>query len=428
MTPTTERHSANRWVIVLAASAMLAIAMGQLVNGLSAFFSPLEDEYGWSRGEIALINTAGLIGLSLGGIVMGVVADRINIRAVILTGAAATSLSVIAASQATALWQFYALFFLAGALGGGALFAPLFALVGAWFRTGAGLAIGIASAGQAIGQGGVPFANALLIEGLGWRGALFAFGVFSLVTLVPLALLARPPEAAPAPAGPQAPETPPRLNLSTLVVMLSAAVLFCCSLMSVPLMHLVPLIEGCGIPAPEAGSVVFVMMIAAIAGRVAFGKLADMIGTLPAYFTASAWQTGLVFLFTRIDDLSLLYVFAPIYGFGYAGVMTTVLTTIRTLTPADRRGGATGIILAFGWAGHGLGGFLGGFFFDQTGTYDLSFAAAAAAGLVNLAIVAALWRLVAAPSAGAVPTFRRFRPWPFPVSAAAVRARCRARP
>lgn len=419
MTPTTERNSAYRWVIVLAASAMLAIAMGQLVNGLSAFFSPLEDEFGWSRGEIALINTAGLVGLSLGGIVMGFVSDRMNIRAVILTGAAATSLSVIAASQATSLWQFYALFFLAGALGGGALFAPLFALVGAWFRTGAGLAIGIASAGQAIGQGGVPFANALLIEGLGWRGALFAFGVFSLVTLVPLALLTRTPEAAPAPAG-QPAGAPPPLNLTTVVVMLSAAVLFCCSLMSVPLMHLVPLIQGCGIPAPEAGSVVFVMMIAAIAGRVGFGKLADMIGAVPAYFAASAWQTGLVFVFTRIDDLSLLYAFAPIYGFGYAGVMTTVLTSIRTLTPANRRGAATGIILAFAWAGHGLGGFLGGFFFDQTGTYDLTFAAAAAAGLVNLAIVGSLWCLVAAPRS--VPW------WPSPLSAAAVRARCRARP
>lgn len=164
--------------------------------------------------------------------------------------------------------------------------------------------------------------------------------------------------------------------------------------MSVPLMHLVPLIQGCGIPAPEAGSVVFVMMLAAIAGRVAFGRLADMIGAVQAYLAASAWQTALVFVFTRIDDLSLFYIFAPVYGFGYAGVMTGVLTTIRSLTPAVRRASASGVILAFAWAGHGLGGYLGGVFFDMTGTYDLTFAVAVAAGVANLTVVALVFILV----------------------------------
>jgi hypothetical protein len=31
---------------------MLAISMGQLVNGLSPFFLPLEAEFGWSKGDI----------------------------------------------------------------------------------------------------------------------------------------------------------------------------------------------------------------------------------------------------------------------------------------------------------------------------------------------------------------------------------------
>lgn len=392
MSPAFHVRLHYRWVIVAAASATLAIVMGQLVNGLSAFFSPLEVEFGWTRGDIALINTAGLIGIGLGGIVMGFAADRFNMRAVILTGVIVSGLGFVAASRAETLWQLYTISFLTGAFGGGATFAPLFALVGGWFRTGAGLAIGIASAGQAIGQGGVPFANTLLIESFGWRGAFLGYGLFTLAVLVPLALLLRVPPAEQESASVSAvSETGMRLPLSRVIVMMSAAVLLCCSLMAVPLMHLVPLIEGCGIPAPAAGSVVFVMMVAAIAGRVAFGKLADMIGAVPAYFVASAWQTALVFLFTKIGDLTLLYVFAPIYGFGYAGVMTGVLTTIRALTPAATRAGATGLILSFAWAGHGLGGYLGGMLFDLTGTYDLTFLAAALAGAVNLVIIAALF-------------------------------------
>jgi hypothetical protein len=35
--------------------------------------------FGWTRGSIALINAAGLVGLALGGFMMGVVADRSRI-------------------------------------------------------------------------------------------------------------------------------------------------------------------------------------------------------------------------------------------------------------------------------------------------------------------------------------------------------------
>jgi MFS family permease len=387
-----DREPRYRWVIVVTAAAMLAVAMGQLVNGLSVFFIPLEAEFGWARGSIAFVNTAGLVGLALGGIVMGGIADRASIRVIGLVGAGVTGLSVLAASWADALWQFYLLFFLAGAFGGGALFAPLIALVGNWFRRGAGLAIGIAAAGQAVGQGGVPFGTAILIDALGWRGAFAVQGIATLALLLPLALILREPPRRPAgvAAGSSDIDIAVPLPTGAVVVWLSAAVLTCCTCMAVPLMHLVPLVQGRGISGQEASGVLFVMMIAAILGRVAFGRLADMIGAIPAYMTASLWQTLLVFVFTQIGDLDTLYVFAPIYGFGYAGVMTGVLVATRALIPPGRRAGATGVILAFGWLGHGVGGYQGGLFYDLTGAYDVSFANAALAGVLNLLIVGSL--------------------------------------
>jgi hypothetical protein len=71
--------------------------------------------------------------------------------------------------------------------------------------------------------------------------------------------------------------------------------------------------------------------------------------------------------------------------------MTGVLVTTRALTPAARRAGATGIILAFGWLGHGLGGYQGGLFYDLTAGYDVSFANAALAGVLNLIVVGSLF-------------------------------------
>jgi MFS family permease len=180
------------WVIVAAVATILAIAMGQLVNGLSVFFVPLEAEFQWPRGAIALINAAGLLGLAIGGILMGRIADRTPIRRVCLAGVVMVGTCITLAAGADQLWHLYLLFFAAGCFGA-ALFAPLIALVGSWFPVGAGLAIGLASAGQALGQGGVPFATAYLIEAFGWRGAFLVLGLASLILMVPLALLVREP-------------------------------------------------------------------------------------------------------------------------------------------------------------------------------------------------------------------------------------------
>jgi MFS family permease len=376
------------WVIVAAVGTILAIAMGQLVNGLSVFAIPLEQEFGWARGPVALINSVGLIGLALGGVVMGTVADRAPIRLVALTGVSVLGLCVMLASRAETLWQFYVLFFVAGFFGAG-LFAPLISLVGSWFPVGAGLAIGIASAGQAVGQGGVPFATAFLIEAFGWRHGFLIQGLLSLGLLLPLALLIREPlRAASASSFPEA-----KVSLSPMVVTiwLSVSVLFCCTTMAVPLMHLVPLIQGHGISAPDASGVLFTMLVAAILGRITFGKLADVIGAVPAYMAASFWQSVAVFAFVGIEDLTWFYLFAPVYGFGYAGVMTGLLVTARVLTPASNRAMLMGVILAFAWLGHGLGGFQAGHFYDQTGHYTVGYGLAAVSGAVNLALVGGLW-------------------------------------
>lgn len=400
--PDTDAPPSYRWVIVVAASVILALAMGQLVNGLSVFLLPLEQEFGWLRGDIALINTAGLIGLAVGGIVLGRLSGRLGMRRICVFGALALSLCILTASQADRLWQFYLLFLAAGALGAGAFFAPLIALVGNWFTAGAGLALGIVSAGQAFGQGAVPVLAAWLIDGFGWRGALMALAALTLALVFPMTLLIReaPQRADGLPAGVD--EVPPvDLPRPLVVGMLGAAVLGCCTLMAMPLVHLVPMMQGCGIPAADGSGVMFAMLTAGIVGRIFFGRLADAIGGPLAYMGASLWQTAMVFGFTWFGTLEAFYLYAPLYGFGFAGVMTGVLTTTRALTPPSLRASTMGIIAAFAFAGHGLGGYIGGLFFDLTGAYTISFAAAALSGVFNLAVMTIL--VFAIRSAGTNP-------------------------
>lgn len=392
----TQEMTPYRWVVVFASALILALAMGSIVNGMSAYVVPLETLHGWDRADISLINVAGIIGLAGGGLILGPLADRFGTRPVVLGGITVMGLAYLASAAAPALWHYYALMFLAGFFGAAAIFAPIMAFVGKWFPVGAGLAIGIASAGQALGQGGVPFVSSFMIQNLGVSGALALTGALMLVLLIPLALLLRPVPVPKAGAGSTMSNDgypPIRLVVPTMCV----AIFLCCTCMSVPLMHLVPYIQDCGFTADEAGGVIFLMLMVGILGRVAFGKFADMIGAIPAYMVATAWMSLLIYGFILIDDLSAFYTYAPIYGFGYAGVMTGVLTTIAANTPPSRRAFAVGVVTTFGWLGHANGGYLGGWLYDLTADYSVAYGVAALSGALNLVVVGWLYFMIRRP-------------------------------
>lgn len=392
--PLTAPEPAYRWIIVITSAVIMAGSLGLILNGVSVFLVPLEQEFGWGRGPVSFINFAGLAGIAIGGIVMGRVSEFIGIRRSVFLGSITLGLAVLIASRADQLWQFYAIFFLGSFLGGGNLFAPLVANTSRWFKTGVGLAIGIVSGGQALGQGLIPYFGGMAISAIGWRDTFLWMGILMLVTLPLLALLIRPPPPAGSAASTDqaaaaAPDIP--LSTNTVIIWMSIAVVLCCTTMSVPLIHLVPYAQSCGIPLSEAGGIILVMLIAGICGRVAFGKLADMIGAIRAYWIASAWQTVLVVLFLQFQSLESLMVFAVIYGFGYGGVMTTILVSMQVLTPVARRASATGIVASFGFFGHAIGGYQGGLFYDLIGNYGWAFANAAIAGITNLIVVGALY-------------------------------------
>jgi MFS family permease len=388
---------AYRWVIVIASAVIMAGTLGLILSGISVFLVPLEQEFGWGRGPVSFINFASLAGIAIGGIVMSRISETIGIRRSIMLGTIVMGLSVVIASRADQLWQFYAIFFLGSFLGGGSLFAPLIANTSRWFRTGIGLAIGIVSGGQALGQGLVPYFGGMAITAIGWSDTFLWLGILMLLTLPLLGLLIRPPErpsAGSEVAGADqgtadAPNFP--ISTNTIIIWMSIAVVLCCATMSVPLIHLVPYAQSCGIPLSDAGGIVLVMLIAGIGGRIAFGKLADMIGAIRAYLVASAWQTCLVVFFLQFQSLESLIVFAAIYGFGYGGVMTTILVSMQVLTPAARRASATGIVTSFAFFGHAIGGYQGGLLYDLIGNYGWAFTNSAIAGIVNLIVVSALY-------------------------------------
>src|SRR5688572_20673682 len=380
------------WVIVAVSTVCLALGFGAGAT-VSVFIKPFEQEFGWLRADTSMAYTMHTIGAALGGLVWGSLSDRIGARKIAVLGSIALAAGLAALRWQSGLWQLYFLYFFIGAIGFSCLFTPVLALTGLWFNARKGLAIGIVTAGGAIGQGIVPYLAQLLITELGWRGAALWLGAGYFVALFPLTFLLRSAPSAGAALGRSDRSDSNLWGVPHAITIpwLSLAGFFCCICMAVPLVHLVPLGIDLGCSPQTAASLLLSLMVAGVFGRLFFGWLADRIGGLPAYFIASLAQTSVVFWFTQTKDIATLFQLSVLFGFGFAGVMTCLLICAREAALLRMSGTAMAIVSTAGWIGMGLGSYQAGYFYDITAAYLLSYANAAIAGIMNLGIVAALF-------------------------------------
>jgi len=382
-----DRDPGYAWVMVACVFILSALSFGTLAS-ISVFLKPLALEFGWSRGQTSLSYTVISFSSAVFGVFWGYVADKYGTRWFGIVAAIMMSLSLFLLSKQTNIYHFYGFYFLFGALGNAMVTSPLFANVGFWFRNNPGLALGITAAGGAVGQGLIPYFSGIIIETDGWRAAYYFMAIIYLAIAIPAALFIR--ESPWREQARTSTEEEPRdfpLSEKEAITWLCSAVIFCCICMSVPIVHLVPLLTDAEFTIEFATSVLMVLMFCGAFGRILGGKLGDMIGALPAYILMSLGQTISVIWFPYVSNPIGLYLLAAFFGFTYSGVMSSILVTTRMVVSAKFAGRANSLGSFFGWTGMGLGGFFGGYFFDLYGDYFWSFAFASFMGVINLLVL-----------------------------------------
>ena len=391
MTATSPQHAERDpvygWVMVFVVFTLSGLSFGAL-GSISVFLKPLAAEFGWGRAETSLGYTAIALSSALFGVLWGYIADRFGTRWFGVIGALAMALSLFLLSGLNNLFQFYAFYFLFGAFGNALVSTPLFANVGFWFRQNPGLALGVTASGGAIGQGIVPFLVGMSINSYGWQTSYVLMAVVYLVIALPIALLIR--ESPRREQARKSPESEVRhfpLSEKEVILWISCAIMFCCICMSVPIVHLVPMLTDDNRTVEFATSVLLVLMLSGGVGRIVGGKLGDVIGALPTYMLMSLGQALSVLWFPHIDQAAALYLLAIFFGFTYSGVMSSILVCVRMMVSARFSARAMSLTSFFGWSGMGMGGFFGGLFFDINGDYELSFAFAGFMGVINFAIL-----------------------------------------
>ena len=375
------------WAMVLVVFTLSGLAFGSMAS-ISVFLKPVSLEFGWSRGQTSFAYTIASFASAAFGIIWGQVADKYGTKWFGLAGAISMSLTLLALSSLDSIYQFYLLYFLFGALGSALLFSPLYANVGFWFRENPGLALGIAASGGAVGQAFIPHLSGILILSYGWQNAYIYLALIYISISLPISLLIKEsPWRVDARSDAISEERHFPLSEKAVVAWISFAVIFCCVCMSVPIMHLVPLLTDKGFSLEFSTFVLMLLMICGAFGRIFGGMLGDYIGALPGYFLMSLGQTIFVVWFPHLVSPLGIYVVAALFGFTYSGVMSSILVCTRMMVSAKFGARAMSLTSFFGWIGMGLGGFLGGYLFDIYGDYTWAFTIAGISGFINLIVL-----------------------------------------
>src|SRR5882672_5818795 len=178
------------WRVV--AGAFVCMMTGYAVAySFAAFFGALESEFGARRGETSLVFSISAFLYFLLGFPAGLIADRTGPRPVVIGGLLLIAVGLVAAAQATSLWQIYLGYGLGVGVGVGLSYVPSVAAVQRWFVRRRGTASGIAVAGIGVGTLiGAPLAHRLIAD-FGWRQTYLVLAAVTAVGAVVAGLLVR---------------------------------------------------------------------------------------------------------------------------------------------------------------------------------------------------------------------------------------------
>src|ERR1700730_16235618 len=293
------------WTVVTAAGLVLSMAYGtQYAFGV--FFAALVEEFGWSRASLSGVFSLYAAVSSGFALVAGRLTDPCGPRTVIAIGGALLGAGLVAMSRVGALWQPYLLYGTIAALGMSTAYVPCNATVARWFTRRRGLAVGLASAGGSLGTLTLPPVAHFLVSRLGWRWSYVVFGLAIFLTLNALAVMMRrdPETVGLAPDGDGPARGPVRPGPPTDDWTISRALrsrqfwilygVFTATWTPVfiPLVHLVPMARGLGVPPLLAATLVSAIGGAALIGRLVMGGASDRIGRRGALAIALALQGG----------------------------------------------------------------------------------------------------------------------------------------
>ena len=352
----------------------------------------VQSEFDVDRGTASLPYTMTMVGFALGNVLIGRYVDRLGITIPVIGAGMALGVGYISASFTTEIWQFSVIQGVLIGIGTAASFGPLIADISHWFERRRGVAVAATAGGNYIGGSVWPLVLQGFVQSEGWRATYFGIGIFCVVTMVPLALMLRRRPTHAVHAGGGAADPPPLLAIDltprALQTLLAVAGIGCCVAMSMPQVHIVAYAVDLGFGTTRGAEMLSLMFFGGIFSRLGSGFLADHIGAVRTLLLGSVLQCLALLLFLPFDGPTSLYVISFAFGLSQGGIVPCYALIVREFMPAREAGQRVGIVIMATIVGMAFGGWVSGWIYDQTGSYQSAFLNGIVWNLLNISIMA----------------------------------------
>lgn len=357
--------------LMLGASLILFLSIG-IRHGFGLFLTPMSAEFGWGREVFAFAIALQNLVWGVAQPFAGALADRFGARRTIAIGTALYAAGMVLMAYADSPWS---LSISAGLLIGlglsGNSFSVILGVVGrAVPAEKRSMAMGIAAAAGSFGQFAMLPGTLGLMEWLGWSGALLALGLM-VALIMPLAITVN--ERPVSLGSEQTLGEALKEACSHSGFRLLALGFFVCGFQVVFVgIHLPAYLVDHSLPAIVGTTVLALIGLFNVFGTYTFGWLGGR-HSKPKLLTLLYLARGVAITLFLALPLSTWTAYAFGISMGLLWLSTVPLTngTIATLFGVRNLSMLGGIVFFVHQVGSFLGGWLGGYLYDKTGSYDM---------------------------------------------------------
>jgi nitrate/nitrite transporter NarK len=394
----------ENWWIVFAAFLCLLFMFAIPTFMIPVLYSPIIDEFGWSRTQVTLFATVKFTAGAAVGVVFGFLLDRLSIRKIVLASGVLSGMAMIAFLGIDSLVKFYAVGL---ALGVGAIgiMVSMKVLVSRSFHERQGLAIGMALLGTSVGGAVIRAITPSLAASFGWRGAVAVMsGGIWFIALPLFFWIVRDEEQPDA-----APQTASAVDMSAVFRnrsfwLLGLAVVLIGFADQAMSQHFVLYLDkDVGLGLAVAAGAASIASLMSIAGKVGFGWLYDKLsvrGVMICYMLMAVAALMAI----PVEGTILLGALVLTRGLAHGGAIVDIPVMSKHCFGPKLLGRTIGLLTACVTIGFAAGPPIVGYLYDTQGTYRYAFmmlaAMAVAAGLVILAVKPAYWETHLRPHLG----------------------------
>jgi MFS family permease len=380
------RISWTRLALSLALSLVGNAGMWAIIVILPA----VQAEFGVDRATASLPYTLTMVGFALGNWVIGRWVDRYGVGRVLAVAALVMAASFAGAAAAPNIATLSALQLIVG-FATAASFGPLIADISQWFLRRRGIAVAIIASGNYLSGAVWPLILADILAGPGWRPAYLVIAASALLIMLPLSYALRrplPDEAMQASAAAAALRAKTAgIPQNTLLWLLALAGIGCCVAMAMPQVHIVAYCVDLGYGPAVGAEMLSLMLMGGVVSRLVSGLLADKLGGVLTLLIGSSLQMIALFLYLPASGLVSLYVVSLIFGLSQGGIVPSYAIIVREYLPPKEAGAKVGFVIMATIVGMALGGWMSGWIYDLTGSYQLAFINGIAFNALNVGVM-----------------------------------------